>query len=113
MASHFWASQVTLGSTCELYNKIFAAPNVLIDAREKSSVEHAGFVEVQNYLNEHQGDRTIFITGYGIDSEFNEDAMKGIVKLRPSQEYMLHKHSKKPNSTADYMSTFDAARLNH
>uniref|UniRef100_T1IJW3 Replication protein A subunit n=1 Tax=Strigamia maritima TaxID=126957 RepID=T1IJW3_STRMM len=101
------------GFNAELYDLVFTAPNVVIDARTNISWEHAGFEEVQQYIDAYNGTRRVFITGYGIDSEFPNNAMKGVIKLRTNHEYPLHKECDLiKERSEEYMSTSEA-KLGH
>lgn len=53
-------------SACDFdyYDRLWAAPQVILDARSEGSAEHAGFEEIAAYIARH-AKRDVRITGYG------------------------------------------------
>lgn len=72
------------GYDAALYERLFAAPNVLIDARAEGSAEHAGFDEVAACANTYP-DRDLWVTGYGSAA----DAPTLLTPLRPGDRLRL------------------------
>jgi len=72
------------GYDAALYERLFAAPEVLIDARAEGSAEHAGFDEVAAFANGYP-DRRLWVTGYGSA----DDAPSVLSPLRPGDRIRL------------------------
>lgn len=65
---------------CEsLYGQVFRAPTVVLDARERGTLEHAGFEEVAAYARRYP-DCGVYVTGYGTAEQAPDN---GLASLRP------------------------------
>lgn len=74
----------------DIYEFFFQASTVIVDAREKGSIEHASFAEVADYVKKPQFSNTkVYITGYGIDSEYPDEGVPGVEQLRADQYITL------------------------
>ncbi|XP_077996237.1 uncharacterized protein LOC144449559 isoform X2 [Glandiceps talaboti] len=56
-----------------MYDHIFTAPTVIVDARSKGNKEHASFDEVIGYLDNGKRDTKVLIIGYGTTEEYPID----------------------------------------
>lgn len=72
------------GYDAALYERLFAAPKVLIDARAEGSAEHAGFDEVAAFADTFP-DHDLWVTGYGSAG----DAPTALTPLRPGDRIRL------------------------
>lgn len=57
------------GYLVSLYSRLSAASTIVVDARTKSSAEHASFDEVAAWARGLTGDKTVYVTGYGRPDE--------------------------------------------
>ncbi|XP_073247828.1 uncharacterized protein [Porites lutea] len=74
----------------DVYKFFFQASTVVVDARKEGSQEHASFTEVAEYVKKEQfGNKSVYITGYGIDSEYPDEGVPGVQQLRADQYVTL------------------------
>ncbi|XP_068731509.1 uncharacterized protein [Montipora capricornis] len=74
----------------DVYEFFFQASTVVVDARVNGSKEHASFTEVVDYVEKHKiKDSKVYITGYGVDSEYPEEGLAGVEQLRADQYITL------------------------
>ncbi|GAB6029270.1 hypothetical protein CHUAL_005037 [Chamberlinius hualienensis] len=103
------------GYNKSLYDQLFVAPNVILDARMHSTYEHAGFEDVIDYLESKKSGQKqqIFVTGYGTLAEYPVDGIEGVAQMRTGDKYSLvssndilskeTRHSSRTNITVDYI----------
>jgi len=74
----------------DVFEFFFQASTVVVDAREIGSKEHASFTEVAEYVKKTQRkDLKVYITGYGIDTEYPDEGVPGVEQLRADQYITL------------------------
>lgn len=74
------------GYDSALYDELFTARHVILDARVNGSAEHADFNEIQAYIDSHDvQDKNIIILGYGNQSINSNSYTVGI----PSEKYVV------------------------
>jgi len=74
----------------EVYEFFFQSSTVVVDARENGNKDHASFAEVVDYVKKHEFKRSkVYITGYGIDTEYPLEGLPEVEPLRPEQYITL------------------------
>ncbi|XP_067026413.1 uncharacterized protein [Acropora muricata] len=74
----------------DVYEFFFQASTVVVDARENGNKDHASFAEVVDYVKKHEFKRSkVYITGYGIDTEYPLEGLPEVEPLRPEQYITL------------------------
>jgi len=81
---------VDSGFKKDVYEFFFQASTVIVDARENGSKEHASFKEVVDFVKQSKFTNTnVYITGYGIDTEYPDEGLPGVEQLRGDQYITL------------------------
>ncbi|XP_044172270.1 uncharacterized protein LOC122956650 [Acropora millepora] len=74
----------------DVYEFFFQASTVVVDARENGNKDHASFDEVVDYVKKHEFKPSkVYITGYGIDTEYPLEGLPEVEPLRPEQYITL------------------------
>ncbi|XP_044172563.1 uncharacterized protein LOC114963820 isoform X2 [Acropora millepora] len=74
----------------DVYEFFFQASTVVVDARKNGNKDHASFAKVVDYVKEHEFKRSkVYITGYGIDTEYPLEGLPEVEPLRPEQYITL------------------------
>ncbi|XP_033107533.1 tyrosine-protein kinase CSK-like [Anneissia japonica] len=78
------------GFNQEMYDNVFKAPMVIVDARTEKSYEHASFGEVVQYMKTHeQKSSSVYVIGYGTNEEGPDLEKTCLNQMRQGDFYNL------------------------